>query len=221
MARNRVVTDEDLKRFKWVEMKDNPPPNSVIYILNDDKETVDIYVTDENGVPKPIEVSEVDVTKLISNSTDSNLKVEEGKLYSKKYVSGDVYIDVVEGDEVNQIKLNASRVEVKSNRQNSLKHDGTGKKYPTVDAVNTKVREVDGRIKTLEDRECERGYSAYEVAKQNGFKGTEKEWLESLKGSSFILDFDVNDSFELIMYYSEDATTNFKIDNDGNLILIV
>lgn len=25
------------------------------------------------------------------------------------------------------------------------------------------------------------GYSAYEIAVQNGFKGTEKEWLESLK----------------------------------------
>ena len=27
-----------------------------------------------------------------------------------------------------------------------------------------------------------RGYSAYEVAVQNGFKGTEEEWLASLKG---------------------------------------
>lgn len=27
-----------------------------------------------------------------------------------------------------------------------------------------------------------RGYSAFEVAVQNGFKGTEAEWLDSLKG---------------------------------------
>ena len=27
-----------------------------------------------------------------------------------------------------------------------------------------------------------RGYSAYEVAVRNGYKGTEAEWLESLKG---------------------------------------
>lgn len=27
-----------------------------------------------------------------------------------------------------------------------------------------------------------RGYSAYEVAVQNGYKGTEAEWLEGLKG---------------------------------------
>ena len=29
-----------------------------------------------------------------------------------------------------------------------------------------------------------RGYSAYAIAVQNGFEGTEKEWLESLKGGS-------------------------------------
>ena len=28
-----------------------------------------------------------------------------------------------------------------------------------------------------------RGYSAYEIAVQNGYKGTEAEWLESLKGA--------------------------------------
>ncbi|MBR6568823.1 MAG: hypothetical protein IKK75_00030 [Clostridia bacterium] len=28
-----------------------------------------------------------------------------------------------------------------------------------------------------------RGYSAYEIAVQNGFEGTEAEWLDSLKGS--------------------------------------
>lgn len=31
-----------------------------------------------------------------------------------------------------------------------------------------------------------RGYSAYEVAVINGFKGTEKEWLESLKGKGTV-----------------------------------
>lgn len=28
-----------------------------------------------------------------------------------------------------------------------------------------------------------RGYSAYEIAVQHGYEGTEEEWLESLKGS--------------------------------------
>ena len=30
-----------------------------------------------------------------------------------------------------------------------------------------------------------RGYSVYELAVQNGFPGTEQDWLESLKGKSF------------------------------------
>lgn len=32
------------------------------------------------------------------------------------------------------------------------------------------------------DGELIRGYSAYEIAVQNGFEGTEEEWLASLKG---------------------------------------
>lgn len=38
-------------------------------------------------------------------------------------------------------------------------------------------------MKTIEvELQNWRGYSAYEVAERNGFKGTEEEWLESLKG---------------------------------------
>lgn len=36
-----------------------------------------------------------------------------------------------------------------------------------------------GKVNRLE---ALRGYSAYEVALMNGFKGTEEEWLKSLKG---------------------------------------
>lgn len=35
-----------------------------------------------------------------------------------------------------------------------------------------------------------RGYSAYEIAVQNGYNGTQKEWLESLSGGS--VSFSVN-----------------------------
>ena len=31
-----------------------------------------------------------------------------------------------------------------------------------------------------------RGYSAYDIAVQNGFDGTEEEWLESLKGDQVL-----------------------------------
>lgn len=41
--------------------------------------------------------------------------------------------------------------------------------------VNEKVSEI---------QEKTQGESAYEVAVRNGFVGTEKEWLESLKGNA-------------------------------------
>lgn len=37
-------------------------------------------------------------------------------------------------------------------------------------------------VQKLKGDKGERGYSAYEIALQNGFDGTEAEWLESLKG---------------------------------------
>lgn len=41
-----------------------------------------------------------------------------------------------------------------------------------------------GNISSALSNPLTQGYSAYEIAVQNGFKGTEKEWLESLKGYS-------------------------------------
>ena len=50
-----------------------------------------------------------------------------------------------------------------------------------------------------------RGYSAYEIAKQQGFEGTEAEWLESLKGEKGEA--------------SDDLTVNNKAPVDGNITI--
>lgn len=42
----------------------------------------------------------------------------------------------------------------------------------------------EGNISAALSNPLTQGYSAYEIAVQNGFIGTEKEWLESLKGYS-------------------------------------
>lgn len=49
------------------------------------------------------------------------------------------------------------------------------------------VANLAGRVKTIEERPAsvgERGESAYEVAKRNGYTGTESQWIESLRGAS-------------------------------------
>ena len=63
----------------------------------------------------------------------------------------------------------------------------TGKTTPSY-IIRGKVSKLD----TL------RGYSAYEVAVINGFKGTEAEWLASLKGEKG----DTGRGFKIIDYYT-------------------
>lgn len=42
-----------------------------------------------------------------------------------------------------------------------------------------------------------RGYSAYQIAVQNGFEGTEAEWLESLKGGGSEGSLQIDDHFDI------------------------
>jgi autotransporter adhesin len=49
-------------------------------------------------------------------------------------------------------------------------------------AVDTALDDINARINDVGGIQGERGYSAYEVAVQNGFAGTEADWLGSLQG---------------------------------------
>lgn len=67
-----------------------------------------------------------------------------------------------------------------------------------------------------------KGDSAYEIAVENGFVGTEQEWLESLKGKDSeltLINFTVNDDFHLILQLETNMELNFQVDSNGHLIL--
>lgn len=49
-----------------------------------------------------------------------------------------------------------------------------------IEGRTTGMASLIGRL----SNEVLRGYSAYEIAVQNGFQGTEEEWLESLRGEA-------------------------------------
>lgn len=57
---------------------------------------------------------------------------------------------------------------------------------PTPDLYAQLLKKIDGKIASLHDgkdgKDGENGKSAYEIAVQNGYDGTETDWLESLKG---------------------------------------
>ena len=57
---------------------------------------------------------------------------------------------------------------------------------PTPDLCAQLLKKIDGKIASLHDgkdgKDGERGKAAYEIAVENGYDGTETDWLESLKG---------------------------------------
>lgn len=54
---------------------------------------------------------------------------------------------------------------------------------PTPDLYAQLLKKIDEKIASLHDgKDGENGKSAYEIAVQNGYDGTETDWLESLKG---------------------------------------
>lgn len=79
-------------------------------------------------------------------------------------------------------------------------------------------------ISDLSGAEGIQGLSAYQVAVQEGFVGTEEEWLQSLKGEKgdtgnvLYPTFDVNDNMELVMFTQDFDETRFVL-IDGNLVL--
>ena len=77
-----------------------------------------------------------------------------------------------------------------------------------VGLLESKIAEVNKII--AEGIETAQGKSAFEIAVENGFVGTESEWLESLKGADGrgIISSEINASGELVLTYSDSSTAN-------------
>lgn len=61
-------------------------------------------------------------------------------------------------------------------------YNGSGYTYLVTEVILINETDVYTAPAILEETATSSGYSAYEIAKIRGFKGTEKEWLNSLKG---------------------------------------
>lgn len=66
---------------------------------------------------------------------------------------------------------------------------------------------------TLLETAIAQAKNAYQIAVENGFEGTEAEWLESLKGADGIgiTSSEINESGELILTYSDSSTANVGV----------
>ena len=83
--------------------------------------------------------------------------------------------------------------------------------------LESKIAEVNKII--AEGIETSQGKSAFEIAVENGFVGTESEWLESLKGvkgnpgtdGKSITSTEINANGELVLTYSDGSTVNVGV----------
>lgn len=60
--------------------------------------------------------------------------------------------------------------------------------------------------------------NAYELAIQQGFTGTLNDWLNSLKGDSYLLSFDINGGMHLLMHSIEETKADFRINDNGHIL---
>lgn len=61
--------------------------------------------------------------------------------------------------------------------------------------------------------------NAYELAVEHGFRGSLDEWLDSLKGDNYILEFDINDGMHLKMATIEETQVSFKVNDESHLVI--
>lgn len=140
-----MIRAEEVKSYKWVKLKENPPKNAVLYVLDPITKEVELFVTNKNGLPKPIK-SYIDIKDYVKVGSNNAIIVDNNRLFVKKYNAGDEYIEIENSPTDYKIKLNVDKIELVENKQNNLNPDGTGTKYPTVDAVNEKIQELEDSI---------------------------------------------------------------------------
>ena len=140
-----MIRVEEVKSYKWVKLKENPPKNAVLYVLDPITKEVELFVTNKNGLPKPIK-SYIDIKDYVKVGSNNAIIVDNNRLFVKKYNAGDEYIEIENSPTDYKIKLNVDKIELVENKQDSLSPDGTGTKYPTVDAVNEKIQELEDSI---------------------------------------------------------------------------
>lgn len=141
----------EVKSYKWNSLKEEPPKNAVLYVLDPITKEIELFITDKKGVPRTVKsvIPQINIKDYVKQNIYNDIIVESNQLFVKKYNSGDEYIVIENSPTDYKIRLNVDKIELIENKQDNLNPDGTGTKYPTVDAVNDKFYEVDLKIEEI------------------------------------------------------------------------
>ena len=98
---------------------------------------------------------------------------------------------------------------------------GVGEGGSTIPKLYDYFKQIDDYIEELKSGGIQGppGKSAYEIAVENGFEGTEQEWLESLKGQDGKDGADGKDGVSVVNATSDGVNIIFEL-SDGSTIEI-
>lgn len=161
-------------------------------MINDTDLKLNLYDSELNLIDSTTDITDSIGTVVVSNLTPNT-----------KYNFGDFLVSwEVKGKELNKIPI-----------PNFITKDKETKKNIKVKFDNTTFTNT-GSTSTSKDTKVVNGKSAYQIALDNGFEGTEQEWLDSLRGEngkSFTYeDFTSKQKEDL----SKDLFKNIEIDTD-------
>lgn len=107
--------------------------------------------------------------------------------------------------------------------KNIPKNLGFGEGGKTIPQLYDYFKQIDDLIDELKlggGQKGDDGKSAYEIAVENGFEGTEQEWLEALKGEDGKDGRDGNDGVSVVNATSDGVNITFEL-SDGSTIEIL
>lgn len=167
-------------------------------MINDTDLKLNLYDSELNLIDSTTDITDSIGTVVVSNLTPNT-----------KYNFGDFLVSwEVKGKELNKIPI-----------PNFITKDKETKKNIKVKFDNTTFTNT-GSTSTSKDTKVVNGKSAYQIALDNGFVGSEKEWLNSLKGNAekpIMIDYsETDDSGNTIIHFTDKSSVTIPKGEKGD-----
>lgn len=140
-------TLKEVKHYKTKSLPSVPVPDAILYVKGDGDTDITTYITDLNGIPFLLKDNQGNTGIQTITNTDGTISVlgtDNTVLNLSTSIKNIINSALQSGDNISNLINDAGYItsaelipyELLSNKQNSLNIDGTGSKYPTVDAIN-------------------------------------------------------------------------------------
>ena len=167
-------------------------------MINDTDLQLNLYDTEFNLIDSTTDITDSTGVVVLSNLTPNT-----------RYNFGDFLISwEVKGKELNKVPI-----------PNFITNENETKKNIKVKFDSTTLTDKSSASSSNEDIKVVNGKSAYQIALDNGFVGSEKEWLNSLKGDTgtpVMIDYsETDDNGNTVIHFTDKSSATILKGKDG------